>query len=163
VLDHYGVGFRVMHGFTSATCVNDVAEDDDGRELIALYVGDYDPSGMNMSEHDLPERLSRYDGDHVVPIRIALTKEQTAALPSFPASDKRTDSRYKWFVKNYGDWCWELDALSPNVLRDRLERAIVAELDREAWDRATLGQELERDLIIETCETWRSISGQDPK
>src|SRR6516164_2521472 len=41
VLDEYGVGFRVMHGFTSATCVNDVAEDDDGRELVALYVGDY--------------------------------------------------------------------------------------------------------------------------
>jgi hypothetical protein len=30
VLDHYAVGFRVMHGFTSATAVNDVAEDSDG-------------------------------------------------------------------------------------------------------------------------------------
>ena len=54
VLDEYAVGFRVMHGFCSATTVHDVAEDDDGRDLIVLYVGDYDPSGLFMSEHDLP-------------------------------------------------------------------------------------------------------------
>ena len=29
-------------------------QDDDGRELIVLYVGDFDPSGMFMSEVDLP-------------------------------------------------------------------------------------------------------------
>jgi hypothetical protein len=47
VLDHYAVGFRVMHGFSSATTVYDIAQDgDDGRNLIALYVGDYDPSGI---------------------------------------------------------------------------------------------------------------------
>ena len=45
----------VMHGFSSATSIYDIAQDDDGRVLIALYVGDYDPSGMFMSESDLPE------------------------------------------------------------------------------------------------------------
>ena len=59
VLDHYAVGFRVMHGFSGATTVHDVAQDDDGRELIVLYVGDFDPSGMFMSEEDLPKRLVR--------------------------------------------------------------------------------------------------------
>jgi hypothetical protein len=33
------VGFRVMHGFSGATTIYDVSRDDDGRELIALYVG----------------------------------------------------------------------------------------------------------------------------
>ena len=75
VLDEYGVGFRVMHGFSSATTVHDVAQDDDGRPLIVLYVGDYDPSGMYMSEHDLPDRLEKYGGDHVQLKRIALTAE----------------------------------------------------------------------------------------
>jgi hypothetical protein len=41
VLDHYAVGFRVMHGFSSATAIYDVSQDDDGRDLIALYVGDF--------------------------------------------------------------------------------------------------------------------------
>src|SRR5262245_54386981 len=111
------VGFRVMHGFASATAVYDVAQDDDGRPLIVLYVGDYDPSGMFMSEHDLPERLERYDGGHVELRRIALKREQTEDLLSFPASDKKKDKRYGWFVRNFGVWCWELDAMDPNDLR----------------------------------------------
>src|SRR4029077_15673411 len=74
VLDEYGVGFRVMHGFASATAVYDVAQDNDGRPLIPLYVGDYDCSGMFMSEEDLPTRLKKYDGNHVELRRIALTR-----------------------------------------------------------------------------------------
>jgi hypothetical protein len=57
VLDKYGVGFRVLHDFSGATPVYDAAQGDDGRPLKVLYVGDYDPSGMCMSERDLPERL----------------------------------------------------------------------------------------------------------
>ena len=45
VLDQYAVGFRVMHGFGSATTIHDVCQDNDGRDLIVLYVGDYDPCG----------------------------------------------------------------------------------------------------------------------
>ena len=42
-------------------------------------------------------------------------------LPSFPATDKRKDPRYKWFVRNYGKRCWELDAMDPNDLRACVE------------------------------------------
>jgi hypothetical protein len=105
VLDQYAVGFRVMHGFSSATSVHDVADDDDGRDLIALYVGDYDPSGLFMSERDLPPRLTEYDGHHVSVRRIALTGAQVTDLPSFPASDKSKDPRYQWFSSNYGKRC----------------------------------------------------------
>src|SRR5262249_33704339 len=49
-------------------------------------------------EEDLPNRLSKYDGDHVTLRRIALTREHVNGLPSFPATDKRKDPRYKWFV-----------------------------------------------------------------
>jgi hypothetical protein len=79
VLDDYGIGFRVRHGFGSAS-VHDVAEDRDGRDLIILYVGDWDPSGLWMSERDLPERLSRYDGNHVIVTRIALQQRHLAGL-----------------------------------------------------------------------------------
>src|SRR5262249_2216870 len=88
VLDKYAVGFRVMHGFSSATSVYDVAQSDNDRPLVALYVGDWDPSGLYMSESDLPERLKQYGGDHVNLRRIALTGEQVLPLQSFPATDK---------------------------------------------------------------------------
>jgi hypothetical protein len=119
VLNEYGVGFRVMHGFNSATSVYDIAQGHAARPLIALYCGDWDPSGMFMSECDLPRRLADYDGDHVEVRRIALTRPDLEGLPSFPATDKKKDTRYPWFVKNYGDRCWELDAMDPNDLRAR--------------------------------------------
>src|SRR5207247_2525357 len=93
VLDEYGVGFRVMHGFSGATTLYDVAQDDDGRPLIALYVGDFDPSGMWMSERDLPGRLSKYGGDHVSVKRIAITLADTPGLPPFSAIGVRPDER----------------------------------------------------------------------
>jgi hypothetical protein len=64
VLDKYGVGFRVMHGFASATVVNGIATADP-RPMTALYVGNWDPSGLYLSEVDLPERLAKYGADHV--------------------------------------------------------------------------------------------------
>jgi hypothetical protein len=91
VLDHYAVGFRVMHGFASATAVHDVAEDYDGRDLVVLYVGDFDPSGLFMSEEDLPNRIAEYGGDHVELRRIAVTRKQAQGLPSFPAADKKKE------------------------------------------------------------------------
>ena len=86
VLDHLAVGFRVMHGFSSGTIVHNIAEDDDGRELVALYVDDFDPSGIFMSERDLPRRLVEYGGNHITVRRIALTRPQVRGLPPFPVA-----------------------------------------------------------------------------
>ena len=56
-----------MYGFATATVVNNVAAvcDRDPRPTTALYVGDFDPSGLYMSEVDLPDRLAKYGGDNV--------------------------------------------------------------------------------------------------
>jgi hypothetical protein len=154
VLDHYAVGFRVMHGFSGATTVYDVSQDDDGRSLIALYVGDYDPSGMFMSEEDLPKRLSDYGGNHITVRRIALTREHVSELPSFPATDKRKDPRYRWFRANYGDRCWELDAMDPNDLRDCVEEAIQDLVEPVAWKRCEKVNEAEQESLKTILEKW---------
>jgi hypothetical protein len=156
VLDRYAVGFSVMHGFSSATAVHDAAEDDDGREVVALYVGDIDPSGMFMSEVDLPKRLARYDGDHVTVRRIALTRDQVADLPSFPATDKGKDKRYKWFRSNYGDRCWELDAMDPNDLRDCVKEAIRGLIEPTAWHRCEVVNRAEQESLKTILTGWRS-------
>lgn len=96
VLDRYAVGFSALHGFNSATEVYKISQDQDGRPLVALYVGDYDPSGLNMSESDLPKRLEEYGGEHIELRRIALTGEQVGALPSFPVADKHKETLAKY-------------------------------------------------------------------
>jgi len=155
VLDHYAVGFRVMHGFTSATAVNDVAEDSDGRDLIVLYVGDLDPSGLFMSECDLPQRLAEYGGDHVKLRRISLMQSQTAGLPSFPASDKRKDPRYSWFVEHHGMRCWEIDAMDPRDLRDCAEEAIRELIEPVAWARCEVVNAAELDSLHTILSGWQ--------
>ena len=154
VLNKYGVKFRVMHGFSSATAVKDIASDFDGRPLIILYVGDWDPSGLYMSEHDLPERFSRYGGHHIELKRIALTRDQLADLPSFPATDKKKDPRYKWFVENYGKRCWELDALDPNELRACVETEIMKHIEPMAWERCKVTEAAERESLQTFLSGW---------
>ena len=158
VLDEYAVGFNALHGFNSATLVHDAAEDDDGREVIVLYVGDLDPSGMYMSEEDLPKRLAKYDGDHITIKRIALTPRQVRGLPSFPASDKRKDPRYPWFVANHGKRCWELDAMDPNALRDCVEKEIRKLIEPTAWQRCEVVNQAEQESLKTILKKWRPAS-----
>jgi len=158
VLDHLAVGFFPVHGFSSATAVHDIAEDDDGRPLIVLYVGDFDPSGMHMSEEDLPRRLAEYGAAHVTLRRIALLRPQLRGLPSFPASDKRTDPRYPGFVRNYGDRCWELDAMDPNDLRDCVEREVKELIEPVAWARCEVVNAAEQESLRTVLGQWGRAS-----
>lgn len=154
VLDQYAVGFRVQHGFSSATAVHDVAENTDGRDLVVLYVGDYDPSGMYMSEHDLPQRLLEYGGDHVKFRRIALTRDQVRGLPSFSATTKGKDPRYKWFKRHHGTDCWELDAMDPRDLRECVEEAIVELIEPVAWARCETVNAAELESLSTILAGW---------
>ena len=154
VLDDYAVGFFPVHGFSSATAAHNIAEDDDGRPLIVLYVGDFDPSGMFMSEEDLPARFEKYDGDHIKLTRIALTVEQLEGLQSFQAADKKKDPRYKWFVANHGRHCWEFDAMDPNYLRDCVEQAIIGLIEPVAWQRCEVVNKVEQESLKDVLEQW---------
>ncbi len=158
VTERYGVGFLSLHGYSSATKAHDVAElsMEDRRPLILLYIGDRDPSGMDMSERDLPRRIDRYGGLATIE-RLALTSADVAdpRLPSFSADSKRKDARYPWFVATYGRRCWELDALSPVTLRDRVEGRIRSLIDWDAWDRCARIEEAERDTFNDVIARWR--------
>jgi hypothetical protein len=75
--------------------MHELAEDDDGRDIIILYVGDFDPSGLYMSEEDLPNRFDRYGGYHLQVRRVALLESDLPGLPGLPVKPK--DPRIKWW------------------------------------------------------------------
>ena len=169
ILERYGLAFRVMHGHGSATVLHDVAEmaAASDKVLTVLYVGDRDPSGMDMSERDIPQRLARYgDGVSVAIVRVAIDEQDTTAtagVPSFPASDKTKDPRHRWYVENYGPRCWELDALSPIVLRNRVDAEILKRLDVAAWNHAITIEAAEIKSMRSFFRGYPGISGQASK
>lgn len=167
VLQKYGVTFRVMHGYGSATSIHSIAEEtaDNAKPLTALYVGDWDPSGLQMSEIDLPGRLARYGGAACIK-RVALDHKDVndnTVLPHFEAISKSKDPRYQWFAANYGARCWEVDALSPVVLRQRVEGEILSLLDADVWQHAIGVERAEVESMQTILGTWKSISMQATK
>jgi hypothetical protein len=161
VLDEYGISFRVMHGFGSATAINDVSESNTDYPLTILYIGDFDPSGMFMSEHDIPERLERYGGNHITVERIALLRGDCTLLgrkPAFNVSEKIKDPRAPWFRKNYGQLCWELDAMDPNDLRSRVEDEIEDHIEPAAWERCRVVDAAERQSLRHVLDKWNGTS-----
>jgi hypothetical protein len=95
-------------------------------------------------------------GTHVELERIALTRSQVRSLPSFPATDKRKDPRYRWFVSNHGEQCWELDAMDPNALRDCVEEAIKALIEPVAWARCEVVNAAERESLRTILKGWNA-------
>lgn len=168
VLQQYGVTLRVMGGYGSATTVFDAAEASqaDDKPFTAIYIGDHDPSGRHMSEVDLPTRITRYGGEVQV-VRVALSDRDVQAgtnIPSFNVDSKRSDPRHRWFRERYGTRCFELDAMSPPVLRDRVEDAIRARLDLAAWNHSLMVENAERESMSTILGSWKaSISGQAGK
>lgn len=168
VLRKYGVTFRVLHGYGSATSLHAVAQESarSDKRLTIFYAGDWDPSGLDMSENDIPRRMNRYEGDFTIE-RIALTADDVAPgteIPSFAAESKAGDSRHRWFIENFGQRCWELDALSPALLRQRVENAILGCLDVDAWNHSVRVETAERESMSGFMDTWHaSISLQASK
>ena len=163
----YGVGWLSVHGFNSTTNVYDLAEAmaSDPRRFIFLYIGDYDPSGMWMSVIDLVKRLREegeksFGGIDFELHRIALTKADTLDLGHDLSYDvtkirdgkKKGDPRLPWFKKNYGNRGWELDAMNPNTLRDRVSSKIKEYIDWESWERCQLVGEAERQSVVKIAE-----------
>lgn len=163
VLSRYADGFRVMHGYGSATALHDAAvrSTEHDTPLHVIYVGDWDPSGLHMSEVDIPGRIDRYLG--VIEFERVAILETDTDLPFFPAADKAGDSRYQWFVENHGHRCWELDALSPPMLRERVDGAIRNLIDVDAWNHSLVIEQAELESMSTVLDTFKSILRQAPK
>jgi hypothetical protein len=91
----------------------------------------------------------------------ALTRDQVVGPPSFPASDKRKDPRYKRFLQNFGIQCWEIDALDPNILRERVEQEIKALIEPEVWARCETVDRAQRNSLREFLISWAGCAGSE--
>jgi len=118
----------------------------ESRRVVVLYLGDHDPSGLDMVR-DIDERLQEFGLGNFEIKHIALTKEQIRKYNPPPNPAKITDPRAKWYVAEHGQVSWEVDALNPKVLHDLVKEAIEEHMDikkfnsmlrREKKDKKTL-------------------------
>ena len=123
----------------------------EGRPAILLYVGDHDPSGLDMIR-DIQERIyfmldnSKYDynygfdyknnlneGFKVIPVALTMDQVKQYSLPSNYA--KESDVLYKKYVKEIGTtYSWEVDALDSKILVDLLESKILEYMDFDQYN-----------------------------
>ncbi len=131
----------------------DAAED--GKNLHILYLGDHDPSGLDM-DSDIAKRMEMFGVNDLRVQRMALTTDQVREYNPPPNPAKITDSRAKSYIAQFGNTSWEVNALSPttlnNVLRDRIEELIDVdalddvlkeEAEEKEWLRATVAKAIE--------------------
>lgn len=181
VTDKWGVTIRVTRGFMSTTRAHEIAESFIAeryghpftKDIHVLYLGDHDPSGVCIEE-DAARRVS----EHMIPgydasrnrflksigeteaagvslfeiKRLAIHAEDIKAFRLPPLRIKATDSRARAFALRHGPACVELDALPVQVLRARLDAAIRALVDLDAWGRAEAVEAVELASIKTVCD-----------
>jgi hypothetical protein len=127
------------------------------QHMILLYLGDWDPSGLDMGDRYAPERLVEYGSGHGFSWRrIALTDAliHEHDLPGFDVDTKQKDSRYHWYRNRHGARAWELDALNPNVLRAVVDAEIRRYINWDAWEQSRLAEEAETDSLKHILDRW---------
>jgi hypothetical protein len=168
------ITFTANKGYSSASAFHDTAKrfrrrHDQGKKLYALYLGDHDPSGLDMTR-DVSERIPMLAGDcledggvlvdgHVrgIPMtinRLALNIAQVREFnpPENPA--KTQDSRYAGYMAQFGESSWELDAVEPRKLAQLVRDAVMAVRDEELWAAALTKESKMREELTKFAKKY---------
>jgi hypothetical protein len=132
IANKWHIYLNVNRGYSSATALYDASKrflENADKTCILLYLGDHDPSGLDMVR-DVRFRLTEFGCDVEV-IPIALTFEQVRKYNPPPNPAKVTDSRAKGYINEFGRQSWEVDALPPDVMINLVNSAVESYVDVE--------------------------------
>jgi hypothetical protein len=129
-----------------------------GVRPVVLYLGDHDPSGINMPR--VAQRdLSMFAEAEVDVIRLGLNLDQVRRHRLPPNVAKETDKRYPAYIEEFGtDECWELDALEPTMVDQLLREAIGGLVDNRRWRAAKAREKKNRTLLARVADNWEEIA-----
>jgi len=150
VVDEYGVPLFVCRGYPSLALLQDWEDEIRTlnlleKEVRIFYFGDFDPAGVDIPRF-IQEELTRSGVQFEFTIS-GLLKSDMATYRLLSVTLKAKDTRTKEFVKKHGERASELDALPPNVLRQRVRDCIDSCIDKQAWDELKLAEQHERDKL----------------
>lgn len=161
IIKDYGVNLCVGGGYQSDSQIKEGSErfkEHKDQKCVILYFGDLDPSGKDMPR-DIKERFHTLLIDLDV-VEVALTKNdvQRFSLPMNPNTIRegksRGDSRREWYNREYGiDYGVELDALPPEVIKQKLIASIEYFLDKDIFEQ-------QKDNDIRQIRYWNEVITQ---
>lgn len=144
----WDVAVGACKGYPSLTFLFELSErlknaQNEGKQPIILYFGDYDPSGEDIPR-SIGENLEKFGVYGVEIRRIALMEQQVIEWKLPPAPAKETDSR----TANWdGLGQVELDAVKPEKLIAMLNDAIGEIFDNDLYDELQETEDDERELF----------------
>jgi len=159
VTKKYHVRLMVNRGYSSCTAMHDAYKrfvsadyDVDEGNVYILYLGDHDPSGLDM----IRDISSRQDEFGVFPkiVHIAITRNQIKQYNPPPNPAKISDPRAKWYIKKHGQTSWEVDALDPSVLHSLLISAIEKLIDKNIFNDVLKKEKEDKDKLREFMEDF---------
>lgn len=163
------IPFTANKGYSSSTAMYEAskrylkrAEQD--KELYVLYLGDHDPSGIDMTR-DVLDRIDlfvktslgrlRNEDSGIEVKRLALNMDQVQEFrpPNNPA--KITDSRAADYIRRFGQSSWELDAIEPARLASIVRDAVLPLIDQKAWNKSGKVQEDMRKELLSFSNNYK--------
>lgn len=152
------IRFTANKGYSSSSSLYEIGRNlyeagEIGKELHVIYLGDHDPSGIDMTR-DIRERLSMFSESTVNVHRVALNMDQVEEYkpPENPA--KLKDTRAAKYIEKFGKSSWELDALEPALLADLVCQTVVKLRDEKIHKKAMKVQDGHRKKLLELSNKW---------
>lgn len=156
------ISYTANKGYSSSSTMYEIGKrleeyhDDLRKNVLIIYLGDHDPSGIDMTR-DVTERLRMYARvDEIEVERIALNMDQIRRWnpPENPA--KETDSRAEGYIARFGNSSWELDAVRPEDIDELITTLVLQMRDEELWDARVEKEKQERAALLKFVKNWKA-------
>lgn len=157
VCEKYHINLMVNRGYSSTSAMYDSfkrfeEQIDKGKNCVILYLGDHDPSGLDMIR-DIKERLDIFGVDVEVKA-IALTQSQIKQYNPPPNPAKIKDKRADNYIREFGRVCWEVDALTPQTLNSLVEKHLLNYIDMDLYNQVLKDEEKDKLLLEKVMDNW---------
>jgi len=163
VTREFHIRLMVNRGYTSVTAMHDAFQRMRNnkhnsfhniwghKRNTILYLGDHDPSGLDMVR-DIEDRMDEFGIACLNVKHIALTWDQVENYDPPPNPAKFSDPRAKWYMDRWGKESWEVDALPPDVLDKLLRTSIEEEIDMDIYTKSVDEEEEDRATLKQIAE-----------
>lgn len=164
ITSKYHINLMVNKGYSSCSAMHKAFERfkrqaDNGKETHILYLGDHDPSGLDMIR-DVRERLEEF-GVYPLVKQIGLTMGQIKEFNPPPNPAKITDPRAKWYLAEYGDVSWEVDALNPKTLHQLVKDNVEGLIDMRKFRALLKVEEKEKEKLSRFASRFDDLNLED--